>query len=176
MNRSNRKILIAYFSRKGNNYTKNGIADLKIGNTEKTAEIIHDYIGGDIFEIRTENTYSSDYNKCVEEAKNEKNSNFRPKLIGKIENVKDYECVFLGYPNWWGTMPMAVFSFLEHYDLNGKIIVPFCTHEGSGMGVSENDLKNVCPKSKILKGLAVKGSEISDSHKKIEDWINSLNL
>ena len=90
--------------------------------------------------------------------------------------MEDYDTIVLGYPNWWGTMPMAVFTFLESHDFFGKTILPFCTHEGSGMGHSESDIKAVCPGAKIEKGLAITGSKVNKSEKTIEGWLSTAGL
>jgi flavodoxin len=132
-------ILVAYFSH--------------TGNTRVIANQIHENVGGDIFEIVTVDPYPDDYNACVDKAKQEQDDNSRPELATKVENMDSYDVVFVGYPNWWGTMPMAVFTFLEEYDFSGKTIVPFCTHEGSGLGRSVEDIKELCPQSTILEGL-----------------------
>ncbi len=87
--------------------------------------------------------------------------------------MADYDIVYLGYPNWWGTMPMAVWTFLEAYDFSGKTIVPFCTHEGSRMGNSEQDIKKLCPEATVLKGLPIKGSDVEKADKNIEAWIRN---
>lgn len=144
------KILIAYFSRKGNNYVNGRITNLPIGNTEIVAQKIQKLTGGDLFEIRTAKQYPEDYYKATEIAKEEKRQNARPELANKLDDISPYEVVFLGYPNWWGTMPMAVFTFLESYDFTGKTIAPFCTHEGSGLGSSERDIKKLCPNANVL--------------------------
>lgn len=136
---NNKNILIAYFSRKGNNYFGGNIVNLPIGNTEFAAEIIEKLTGGDLFKINPVKKYSEDYQKCTEEAKADLQANARPELAEYLDSIKNYDFILLGYPNWWGTLPMPVFTFLERYDFSGKTILPFCTHEGSGMGHSEHD-------------------------------------
>ncbi len=157
-----RKILIAYFSRSG--------------NTEKFANIIHENVGGDIFRIETVNTYPDDYTQTTEVAKQEKQNNARPELKNKVENIGNYDTIFIGYPIWWGTMPMAVYTFLEQYDFSGKNIIPFCTHAGSGLGSSQTDIESKLPNSKVLKGLAINGSEIGleSSYEEIKKWISKF--
>ncbi|ABP66710.1 hypothetical protein Csac_1097 [Caldicellulosiruptor saccharolyticus DSM 8903] len=155
------KILIAYFSRKGNNYLNGRITNLPIGNTEIVAQKIQKLTGGDLFEIKPAKQYPEDYYETIEIAKEEKRKNARPELANKLDDISPYEVVFLGYPNWWGTMPMAVFTFLESYDFTGKTIAPFCTHEGSGLGSSERDIKKLCPKANVLPGLAIRGSSVT---------------
>lgn len=176
MNLTNRKCLIAYFSRRGQNYVSGKIVDLKVGNTEVVAKMIQKITGGDLFHIETVTTYPKDYTETTEVAKNELHAKARPKLTGRVENMGAYDVIFLGYPNWWGTPPMAVFSFLESYDFSGKTIVPFCTHEGSGMGHSEKDIAKSCPKATILKGIAVLGSSASSAVSEVSSWINKLSI
>jgi flavodoxin len=173
MNLTNKKCLIAYFSRKGQNYFSGKIVDLKAGNTEVVAKMIQKRTGGDLFHIETVTAYPKDYIETTEIAKNELRTKARPKLTGRVENMGAYDVIFLGYPNWWGTPPMAVFTFLENYDFTGKTILPFCTHEGSGMGHSEKDIAKSCPKATILKGLAIHGSHASSAESEVLSWIDN---
>jgi flavodoxin len=167
------KSLIAYYSRKGNNYVGGGIVNLAIGNTEVAATMIRTLTGGDLFRIETARAYPEDYHETTEVAQQELRKNARPELSGHLDGVKDYEVIFLGYPNWWGTMPMAVFTFLEAYDFSGKTIIPFCTNEGSGMGQSERDIKRLCPKAKLLKGLSIRGESVRKAEGDIAAWLRS---
>ena len=171
-----KKYLIAYFSRADNNYVNGQIVNLKVGNTKIVAEIIQEIIGGDLVHIDTVTPYPKDYSATTNVAKKELNENARPKLTSHVENMDSYDTVFLGYPNWWGTVPMAVFTFLEEYDFSGKTIIPFCTHEGSGMGHSESDIAKNCPDAKILNGLSIYGSKVSSSKKDIEKWLDKLRV
>lgn len=171
-----KKCLIAYFSRAGNNYVSGKIVNLQAGNTKIAAEIIQEIIGGDLFQIDTVTPYPKDYSATTNVAKKELNENARPKLVKNVENMDSYDNVFLGYPNWLGTAPMAVFTFLEEYDFSGKTIIPFCTHEGSGMGHSESDIEKTCPDAKILNGLSIYGSQVSSSKKDIETWLSNLGM
>ena len=131
---------------------------------------------GDIFEIKTISPYPSDYGDCVDQAKKEQDENARPALASNVEDMSVYDIVFVGYPNWWGTMPMAVFNFLESYDFNGKTIVPFCTHEGSAMGRSERDIKQLLPSSEVLNGKPVRGSRVKSSGEDIKSWLEGLGF
>ncbi len=133
--------LIAYFSRPGNNYVNGSIVNLPVGNTEVVATMIREMTGGDLFHIEPVTVYPEGYTETTEVAQQELRANARPKLTRHQEIPDSYDLIFLGYPNWWGTMPMPVFTFLEDYDLAGKTIAPFCTHEGSGMGRSVADIK-----------------------------------
>ncbi|ADL51219.1 flavodoxin [Clostridium cellulovorans] len=164
--------LIAYYSRKGNNYVSGKIVDLPVGNTEVAANIIEEIIGGELFHIDTVQTYPKDYTETTNVAKRELNSNARPELADYLESIDAYDVIFLGYPNWWGTAPMAVFTFLEEHDFSGKTIIPFCTHEGSGFGHSEKDIAEACPNATILQGLAIHGTSVNFSKKDIANWLN----
>ncbi|CAL7909782.1 flavodoxin [Fusobacterium necrophorum] len=164
------KKLVAYFSHKGENYSRGNIIQLEKGNTEKVAEIISHILGADIFEIITEEKYPSKYDKCIETAKKELREDSRPKLKQDID-IREYDTIFIGYPNWWGTMPMPVWTFLEGKDFNHKKILPFCTHEGSGMGRSESDIKKLANGAEVLKGLAIVGSDVNTSEKQIKKWL-----
>ena len=167
------KCLIAYFSHKGMNYTADGYQDLKKGNTEKAAEIIHGLIGGDLLEIQAEQQYPFEYKECCDYAKNELNENARPKLANQLPDMSRYDVLFVGYPCWWGTMPMPVWTFLESVDLKGKLIMPFCTHEGRAMGHSERDLQKLLTASILHKGIPLRGSTVDESQKKIDMWLKA---
>jgi len=169
---ANSKVLIAYYSRRGQNYVAGQIKNLEIGNTEIIAKKIQKMTGGDLFEIDTVKPYPKDYNETTEVAMTEKRANARPVLTKSIDNMAQYEVIYLGYPNWWNTFPMAVFTFLESYDFSGKKIIPFCTHEGSGMGQSENDIRKLCPSAVLEKCIAIKGSSVHGADKQLEIWIN----
>jgi flavodoxin len=171
MSNSDRKCLIAYFSRKGNNYVGSRIVNLPEGNTEVIAKKIQDFSGGDLFEIRTLRPYPEDYLDTTYVTQKELHENSRPELADLIDNLDVYEVIYLGYPNWWGTMPMAVFTFLESYEFSGKTIFPFCTHEGGGFGSSELDIKKLCPNSKILPGLAIRGGFVYGADKLVGNWL-----
>jgi len=169
----NRKTLIAYFSRSGNNYVGGSILDLPVGNTELAANLIAELSGDDLFKIDSVKAYSKDYNTCTEEAKKELRAGERPELVSYPESIQDYDTIVLGYPNWWGTMPMPVWTFLEKFDFSGKTILPFCTHEGSGMGGSESDIRKLCPGADVKKGLAIPGSSVKNAGKDIAMWLNN---
>lgn len=172
----NTKVLIAYFSRKGENYINGSYVKLSLGNTAAAVNIIKNLTNGDIFEIEPVNKYSESYHTCTKEARDELDRNARPELVTYLDSIDDYDSVILGYPNWWSTMPMPVFTFLERYDFSGKTIIPFCTHEGSGMGHSITDIKKICPKANIAKGLAIRGSNAKNSEKEIQEWLKGLDI
>ena len=176
MNLTTKKCLIAYFSRKGQNYVSGKIVDLEVGNTEVMARMIQKITGGNMFYIETVKAYPKDYTETTEVAKNELRTKARPKLTGRVENMGAYDVISLGYPNWWGTPPMAVFTFLESYDFSEKTIVPFCTHEGSGMGHSEKDIAKSCSKATLLEGIAIHGTSSSSAGSEVSSWINKLGI
>jgi flavodoxin len=155
-------ILVAYFSHSG--------------NTRVIANQIRESIDGDIFEIVTVDPYPSDYDAVVEQARKELREEYRPKLNTKAENMESYNVVFVGYPIWWGTIPMPVATFLSEYDFSGKTIVPFCTHEGSRLGRSVTDIKELCPQSTILDGLAVRGRDVKNAQNEVSEWLRELEL
>lgn len=154
--------LIAYFSHSG--------------NTEVIANMIKENVGGDLFKIETIETYPSNYNAVVNIARKEQDADSRPKLATKVENMDSYDVIYIGFPNWWSTIPMCVFTFFESYDFSGKTIIPFCTHEGSGMGRSERDIKKLCPKSNALSGLPVRGSSVNRAEKEVTHWFQKLGM
>ena len=172
MSNTNKNYLIAYYSRKGNNYVGGSIVNLNIGNTEVIAKKIKNFIGGDLFEINTIKPYPLDYTATTVVAKDELRKNARPELTETVKNMDDYDVLYLGYPNWWGTFPMAVCTFLESYDFSGKTIIPFCTHEGSGIGRSESDIKRLCPNANVLSGIAIRGSSVKSADNIILSWLN----
>jgi len=155
-------ILVAYFSRSG--------------NTRVVANQIHKTIGGDIFEIIAVDPYPRDYDEVVERAGKELREQYRPKLKTKVENMASYNVVFVGYPNWWGTIPMPVATFLSEYDFTGKTIVPFCTNEGSRFGQSITHIKKLCPRSTILDGLAVRGGDVRNAQNEVSEWLRELGI
>ena len=163
--------LIAFFSRRDENYVNGIISSLDIGNTEVVAGIIKELTGGELFQIEQVQAYSKDYNECIAQAQADQKRDARPELKTYPESLDSYDVIYLGFPNYWGTMPMAVFTFLEHFDFNGKTIRPFCTHEGSGMGGSENDIKKLCPGAEVALGLAIRGGRVQWSNKDIQKWI-----
>ena len=176
MNLKEEKCLIAYFSREGNNYVSGRIVNLPIGNTEVVAKMIQEMTESDVFRIDTVNSYPVDYTETTDVAQDELNDNARPELSNHVENMDSYNVIFLGYPNWWGTMPMPVFTFLEEYDFSGKTIIPFCTHEGSGLGRSEKDIAKLCPKATLLKGLAIHGSRVNAAKKDVTNWLSKIGM
>lgn len=163
--------LIAFYSRADENYVNGIIKTLDIGNTEVVADIIQELTGADRFRIEQINPYSGNYNECIAQAQADQKRNARPELKCYPDSIDDYDTIYLGFPNYWSTMPMAVFTFLEHFDFSGKTIKPFCTHEGSGMGGSIDDIRRLCPNAKIDQGIAIRGGNAAKSEKAVENWI-----
>ncbi len=155
-------VLIAYFS--------------KTGNTETIANMIASLTGGDLFKVETVVPYPDDYDETVDIAKEEQDNDARPELSTHVENMEQYDVIYLGYPNWWGTMPQAMFTFLEEYDFSGKTIIPFCTHGGSALGRSEGDIASLAPDAALLDGLAVRGSSVDSAQGTVEEWLDGLGL
>lgn len=161
------KNLILYYSRKGENYVNGSIKNLSKGNTEIVAEFIQKAVGGDLFEVDTVKPYSNDYYVCTEEAKKELNENARPELKKYLDSIDGYDNIFICGPCWWGTFPCAVFSQLERLDFTGKRVFAVMTHEGSGLGSCERDLKSICKGAVLGKGIAVHGADAARSESSI---------
>ena len=170
------KALVAVFSRADENYA---VGFIEKGNTMILAEMIAEQTGAELFEIRTVKPYPRNYDECTDVAKKEQNEKARPALA-EDKDISGYDTIFLGYPCWWGDMPMAVFTFLEAHDFSGKTVIPFCTHEGSGMGRTEGSLRRTLPGAKILKGLAIRGATAQNSRdaaqKSVSSWLNGLGF
>ena len=145
-----------------------------MGNTERVAEFVAEATGGNLFEIETVKEYDTDYNRRIDEAKAELQADARPKIKAAPESLDVYDTIFLGYPNWWGTCPMCVLTFLERFDLAGKRIIPFCTNEGSGMSGSEKHLRKVCKGATIEQGLAIIGNQAAQSRDKVVAWAKKM--
>lgn len=147
------------------------------GNTAQMAEWIRQRVGGDLFSIVVTEPYSSDYDECLDRAADEKAENARPELVNHVDNMDDYDVVFLGFPNWWYTAPMAVFSFIEEYNLSGKTVVPFCAHGTGGLAASVRDITAALPDSaEVLEPLGVYRADISSAEMAINEWLNNLGF
>lgn len=162
--------LIFYFSRKGQNYVDGGIRELGKGNTEIVAEFIQKAVGGDLFELEPAKAYATDYTACTEEAQAELRANARPALKACLEDISQYDNVFVCGPCWWGTYPMPVLTQLEKLDFTGKKVLPVMTHEGSGLGSGERTLRRSCRGAVFGKGLAVRGGEAARSEAVVAEW------
>lgn len=173
-NMNTKKILVAFFSRAGENYA---VGNIEKGNTHILAEMIAAETGGDLFHIEPVTPYPDDYKECTEVSRRELNTKARPTIKGDIK-VEDYDIIFIGYPNWWGDMPMPVYTFIEKHSWQGKTVIPFCTHEGSGLSGTENELKAACQGATVLKGLAVRGATAQNAQaqakESVKNWLNKL--
>ena len=173
------KTLIAYFSRADENYFGGAMRYVKVGNTEIVCGIIEKLLGSaraDSFKIEMKTPYSPVYMTCIDEAKKDLRSGARPELVSIPDSLDEYDTVLLAYPNYWGTMPMAVVTFLEAFDFTGKTILPLCTNEGSGMGSSERDIKKYAPGAELKKGLSVTGSQAANSEGAVKKWLASNGI
>ena len=164
------KNLILYYSRRGQNYFGGAIRDIPKGNTEYCVEAIRDAVGADVFQIETVKEYSPDYMECTRQAQEESRSGQRPALKRYLDGVAAYDNVFVCGPCWWGTFPCALLGQLEKLDWTGKRVFPLMTHEGSGLGSSERDLKSICKGALVGRGLAVSGSAASASRDSVAAW------
>jgi hypothetical protein len=170
------KTLIAYFSRRDENQVGYSKKFLEKGHTEIAADKIRELIDADKFEIAMKKPYSREYSACMEESKRDYYSDARPELVSLPVSLDRYDTVILAYPNYWGTMPMAVFTFLEAFDFSGKKLLPLCTNEGSDMGRSERDIEKLCPKAILGTGLPLCGSGVDTSKPHIERWLKENGL
>lgn len=157
--KTDKKVLVVFFSHTGENY---GVGNITKGNTCIVAEMIAEATGGELFEIVPVQKYPKTYDACVDLAKQEKSAGARPAIEGDIA-VEGYDTVFIGYPNWWGDMPMPVYTFIERHDWQGKNVIPFCTHEGSGLSNTEKYIAEACKGATVGKGLAMRGTTAQNS-------------
>lgn len=164
--------LVIYFSRSGENYFGGVLKNIEKGNTEVIAEYIKDLTGADLFKVEPASDYPEDYMKCIDVAKKEQQNDARPELKETLEDISEYDTVYIGFPNWWGTLPMPMFTQLEQLDFSGKVVKPFVTHEGSGFGISQKDLKKLCVGAEIKKGLSIPGANVYDSKDTVKHWID----
>lgn len=165
------KKLVIYFSHTGENYMKNGIENIEKGNTEVVAENISHLTGADLFKVEPLKEYPYNYHECCNVAKEELENNSRPKIKNKLESISDYDTIYIGGPVWWGHYPMAMFTLLEKIDFNGKIVKPFSTHEGSGLGSVISDVNKLCKGAIIKDGLAIRGCKASLCDDELKQWI-----
>lgn len=178
INIKDKKVLVAYFSIAGENY---GVGNVVKGNTNIVADMISKELDADSFEIKTVKSYPENYDERTEVVKEEKEKNARPELANSLINIADYDVIFLGYPIWWSDMPMAVYNFLESYDFSNKTIVPFCTHEGSGLSNTVESIAKICPDAKVLVGFEIRGTTAQKSqdetNSKVKEWIKkTINI
>ena len=167
-------IFIAFYSRAGENYFGGAHRCIRVGNTEKAAKMLADLTGGELYKIEQAQPYSDDYNACVAEARTDFQQNTRPAVKNLPDTLDAYDEIYLGYPNYCGTMPMAVYTFLEHYDFTGKTIHPFCTHEGSGLSRTEQDIQKAAPGASVTRGLAIHGSSVDSANSAPVAWVQEV--
>ena len=170
------KILVAVFSRADENYS---VGTITKGNTMVLAEMIAEKTGGELFEIKPAKPYPKDYKTTTEIAKREQNENARPALLND-KDISGYDTIFLGYPNWWGDMPMIIYTFLESHDFSGTTVIPFCTHGGSGLSGTEGTLRRRLSNSRLMKGLGVNGvtaqNNRDETRKRVSEWLDGLGF
>ena len=163
----NKKSLIIYFSRADENYS---VGFIDKGNTEVIAEYIKDYTNADIIKIEPAIPYSKSYNEAIEEAK-ERQKNHNAPIVNIINDISAYDVIYIGAPVYWGDMPEEMVTALKNINFSGKIIRPFTTHEGSGLGNIPNQIKNICKGAEVKEGLAIRGSVVNGAKNKVEDWL-----
>ena len=163
--------LVAFYSRADENYFGGTMKYISVGNTEKAAKMIAELTGAELFKIEQKVPYAADYYTCIDQAKKDLQAKARPELVSLPESLDGYDEIYLGYPNYWGTMPMAVYTFLEAFDYTGKKVHPFCTHEGSGLAGTERDIKKAAKGAEVTKGLAIGGSAVDSAKQKISEWV-----
>ena len=162
------KVLVAYFSRSGNTQT---VAENIIKSLTENMKITPD-----VFKIEVSDSYPDDYNQTTARAKKEQEDNARPALLTHVQDMSQYDIILLGYPIWWGTLPMSLFTFLEEYDFSGKRVITFNTHEGSGRGRSIDDIKTLIPNANVESGFVVRGTESANSELSVGEWLNTLEF
>lgn len=167
------KVLIVFFSHAGENYA---VGSIKVGNTKLVADEIQKVTGGDEFEIVADKNYDMPYDALTKLAKEETEKGEKPSFKGEIKNIDDYDTVFIGGPIWWGTYPRVMFTFFDKYDLNGKTIIPFSTHEGSGLGSVVEDLKTLYPNATFKEAFSIYGTETRKDLSKVDKWLKRLDF
>ena len=163
--------LVIYFSRSGENYFGGVLKNIEKGNTEVIAEYIQNETSADMFKVEPATEYPSDYMECIDVAQKEQKENARPEIKETLTDISEYDTVYIGFPNWWGTLPMPMWTQLEQLDFTGKVVKPFVTHEGSGFGSAQRDLKKLCAGAEIKKGLSIPGSGVYDAKDSVVHWI-----
>ena len=166
-NYKDKKSIIIYFSRADENYA---VGYIDKGNTEVIAEYIRDITGADMFKVEPKNKYASDYDTCIEEAKDRQSTHDAP-IVEEVPDLSSYEVIYVGAPVYWGDMPEEMVTALKDIAFTGKIIRPFTTHEGSGLANIPNQIKRVCKSATVTDGLAIRGSSVNSARSRVEDWI-----
>lgn len=147
-----------------------------LGNTQYMAYVIQENTGANIFRILPETPYPTDHSELVDLAQDEQRENARPKIKDEIGNFSDYDTIFVGYPNWWGDMPMILYTFFDTYDFSGKTIIPFNTHGGSGFSGTISTIRRLEPNATVKDGKSISRNSIQNAEKEIIDWVKSLGF
>ncbi|MCX4345421.1 MAG: flavodoxin [Kineothrix sp.] len=170
-NTEENSILVAYFSLAGEQY---GVGVIEEGNTSIIAKMIAEQTGADLFEIEAVNAYPETYDGLLDVSRQEMSDNARPEIVGTVDNMEDYDIVFVGYPNWWGDMPMIIYNFLESYDFSGKTVIPFCTHGGSGLSGTESTIADITG-AEMMDGFDIAGEAAQNQRDKaseaVTEWL-----
>lgn len=161
--------------------TETGVKSLVVyfswsGNTENVAKSVKSQTGSDIFEIIPATPYSDDYDTVVDLAQEEQRNNTRPEILGSIENIEQYDVIYVGFPNWWGDMPMILYTFFDTYDLSGKTVALFCTSGGSGLSGTVNEVKSLEPNATVTEGLHIGSGSSSNPDNAVSEWLNDIGL
>lgn len=170
------KLLIVYFSRPGENYVSGEYKYIDVGRTEIVVNMLTNMVDADVIKLEMTTPYSDDYKTCIAEAKAHLKNNARPELVYLPSTIYSYNRVIVAFPNYWGTIPMPVATFLEKYSWTGKSVYPICTHEGSGMGTSERMILKLCKGATIHRGLPLTGSKVESCQSTLEAWLKKYNL
>ena len=163
--------LVAFYSRADENYFGGAYRYIEVGNTAKATKMIAAATGAELFKIEQLQPYAADYNTCIDQAKKDLQAKARPELARTLDSLDGYDEIYLGYPNYWGDLPMAVYTFLEQFDWTGKTIHPFCTHEGSGLSGTERKIQQTCKGANVTRGLAIHGSSVDSAKTAVETWL-----
>ena len=159
-------------NKEGENTEEAAVEETGTGEAEEA-----ETVGADLFRIETVQQYPLEHEALVDQAAQEQDADARPELATHIENLEQYDTIFLGYPNWWGDMPQALYTFLEEYDFSGKTIIPFCPHGGSGFSRTESTIAELQPDATVSEeGLAISRNNVAGSAEQVADWANSLGL
>lgn len=167
------KALVVFFSHAGDNYS---VGNIKEGNTKIVADYITELTGADQFEIKTSKYDGMAYGPLCDLAKEEQQNGELPEFEGEIDNLEAYETIFIGGPVWWGTYPQVMFTFFKKYDLNGKTIIPFTTHEGSGLGNCVKDVKQAYPNATVTGEFSIYGHEVREGKERVGKWLKKLGF
>lgn len=179
-------VLIAYFTWADNTYvdenadidtdTSSSASVIAPGNTKMIADEIQKHVGGDQFSIIVQDFFSYEYDKCLEQASDQLANQTYPLLQNKLNDFEKYDVIFIGYPNWWGRLPMPVMTFLKEYQFDQKTIIPFCSHGTGGLGRTLQDLNDLCPSSQILNPLGISRDEINETSQKVSQWLKDIGM